>query len=148
MTISRGGSRVSDEGKLMAEVIGYCGQSCSSCPIYLAAKETDKEKQEQIRAGIAKSLEQAYGIYFEASDIADCDGCRTPGGRLFSACPDCKIRQCAKKKMVENCGFCPEYVCKELEIHFKRDPSAKARLDKERDNMFRSSRQKRDIKFR
>jgi predicted nucleic acid binding AN1-type Zn finger protein len=116
--------------------------------MYLATKATDKEEQNRIRAEIAKTFEKAYGIYFEASDIADCDGCRTAGGRLFSACNDCKIRQCAKQKMIENCAYCTEYACRELEAHFHKDASAKERLDKARDQMFRSSRQKRDSKYR
>jgi hypothetical protein len=132
----------------MGEMISYCGLICSTCPIYVATKTADVEEQTRIRTGVAKTLEQAYGIYFEASDIADCDGCRTPGGRLFSACNDCRIRNCAKQKIVENCAHCTDYICKELETFFQKDASAKERLDTLRDDMFRSRRKKRDHKYR
>ncbi len=132
----------------MSEMISYCGQICSNCPIYLATKETNKEVQEQRRAEIAKSFEKTYGIYFEASDIGDCDGCRTAEGRLYFACNECKIRKCAKQKSIENCAYCPDYACKDLEEFFKRDASSKGRLDKVRDQMFRSLRQKRDNRYR
>jgi predicted nucleic acid binding AN1-type Zn finger protein len=144
-----GGNRLLEAGKkYMSDMLSYCGLICNTCPIYLATKETDKEEQNRMKAEIAKSFEKAYGIYFEASDIADCDGCHTAGGRLFSACNDCKIRRCAMQKMIENCAHCAEYVCKELEVHFQKDASAKERLDKVKDEMFRSHRQKRDSKYR
>jgi predicted nuclease of restriction endonuclease-like RecB superfamily len=132
----------------MSELLGYCGLICNTCPIYLATKEIDKEEQNKMRAEIAKTFEKVYGIYFEASDIADCDGCRTLNGRLFSACNDCNIRQCANQKMIKNCAHCMEYACKELKTFFHKDASAKERLDKVRDQIFRGHRQKRDIKYR
>jgi hypothetical protein len=81
-----GGNRLLEAGKkYMSDMLSYCGLICNTCPIYLATKETDKEEQNRMKAEIAKSFEKAYGIYFEASDIADCDGCLTAGVRLFSA---------------------------------------------------------------
>lgn len=132
----------------MGEFISFCGLSCSTCPIYVATRTTDPAEQERIRAEVAKTLEDAYGIYFEASDISDCDGCRTAGGKLFSACDDCKIRRCAKERIIENCAHCTEYPCKNLEAFFQKDVSAKERLEKLRDDMFRSRRKKRDSRFR
>jgi len=132
----------------MSELLSYCGQICSACPIYVATNETDKDAQERMRTEIAKSFEMAYGIYFEASDIGDCDGCKTSSGKLFSVCYECKIRKCAKEKLVKNCAHCTEYICKELEVFFKKYASAKEHLDEVRDDMYRSRRQQRDSKYR
>jgi hypothetical protein len=71
----------------------------------------------------------------EPEDITDCDGCRTEGGRLFSACKSCLIRNCAKQKELENCAYCSEYVCERLEAFFTTESTAKTRLDAVRINV-------------
>jgi hypothetical protein len=62
-------------------------------------------------------------------DITDCDGCITQGGRLFSACKNCSIRKCTREKKLENCAHCTEYSCGKLEAFFKKEPTARTRLD-------------------
>jgi hypothetical protein len=114
----------------MSKILSYCGLVCSTCPIYLATREINKEEQMKKRAEIAKLCKEQYGMNYAVADITDCDGCRAESGRLFSGCTDCSIRKCAKQKVVENCAFCSEYICQRLELFFANDSDAKTRLDK------------------
>jgi hypothetical protein len=70
---------------------------------------------------------------YEPEDITDCDGCWTDEGRLFSACKGCAIRKCARRRGLESCAFCDEYVCERLEAFFASEPSARTRLDEMRE---------------
>ncbi len=116
----------------MAEMLGYCGLTCQTCPIYLATREENKDKQLRMRMEIIQLCKEHYGIHYQLKDITDCDGCRTKGGRLFSSCKTCVIRKCAKEKGLENCAMCPDYACKDLLAFFETDPEAKTRLDEVR----------------
>ena len=116
----------------MNELLSYCGLVCNTCPIYLATREIDKDKQTKKRAEIATICREQYGMNYEVSDINDCDGCSVEGGRLFSGCYQCAIRTCTKQKALENCASCSEYSCQKLESFFPHDPAAKTRLDKVR----------------
>lgn len=116
----------------MKEMLAYCGLICHSCPIYLATREENKEKQAGMRAQIAKLCNELYGMMYEPEDINDCDGCRTERGRLFSACQSCEIRKCARQKSLENCAYCTDYSCGKLEIFFAKEPDARNRLDEVR----------------
>jgi hypothetical protein len=113
----------------MDEVIAHCGLVCNTCPIYLAAREENKEKKERMRIEIARQYKQIYGIELKLQDVTDCDGCRSESGRLFSGCKQCEIRNCAIGKGIESCAHCNEYACERLEKFFATDPDAKARLD-------------------
>ena len=116
----------------MSELLSYCGLVCSTCPIFLATRESDKEVQKKKRIEIAGICKEQYGMNLELSDITDCDGCRTEAGRLFSGCYECTIRECAKGKAIETCANCSEYICRKLESFFVHDSSAKIRLDEMR----------------
>jgi hypothetical protein len=115
--------------ELAYELIAYCGLVCHTCPIYLATREEDGEKRARMRAEIAELCREQYGMAYEPEDITDCDGCRTEGGRLFSACNDCAIRKCARQKELESCACCDAYVCEKLEAFFATEPAARTRLD-------------------
>ena len=117
----------------MGEVIAYCGLACQTCPIYLATREEDEGAQERMRAEIAQLCREQYGMAYGPEDITDCDGCWTDGGRLFSACKDCGIRNCARQRGLESCAFCDEYICERLEAFFASEPSARTRLDEIRE---------------
>ncbi len=117
----------------MDEIIGYCGLTCHTCPIYVATREKNEEERHRMRAEIAQVIKEQYGVEHKPEDIADCDGCRTKSGRLF--CKDCKIRKCAREKRLDNCAQCDEYACEKLEELFVTDPSAKKRLDEIRNNL-------------
>ena len=116
----------------MPEKLAFCGLTCDTCPIFLATREENKDKQLRMRMEIIQLCKEHYGIQYQLKDITDCDGCRTEGGRLFLSCKTCVIRKCAKKKGIENCGHCREYPCKELAAFFETDQGAKARLDEVR----------------
>jgi hypothetical protein len=116
------------EYKMMKEMIAYCGLDCLPCPIYLATREKDKKKKEEMIIDIIDECKEQYGIELKREDVTDCDGCRTEGGRLFSGCKQCPIRNCAREKNVENCAYCEDYACEKLEKFFVKDPEAKKRL--------------------
>lgn len=113
----------------MSEMLAYCGLICTTCPIYLVTKETNKEKQARMRADIIKLCKEQWCLKYELKDITDCDGCLIENGRLFSACKKCPIRNCAREKKLENCAHCPKYACDTLKIFFAKEPPAKTRLD-------------------
>jgi hypothetical protein len=116
------------------KMIAYCGLNCVKCPIYLATRETNAEKQKQKREEIARQIEEKYGMQCRVEDVTDCDGCPAQGGRLFSGCQKCRIRKCAREKGIENCAHCSEYACEKLEAFFNFggklvEGDAKKRLD-------------------
>jgi hypothetical protein len=118
------------KGAHMVEIIAYCGSACHTCQIYLATRLENKDEQAKMRTEIFQLLRGQYGMNCGPEEITDCDGCRTVGGRLFSGCKNCPIRQCASEREIENCAYCPEYACEKLEVFFRTEPTAKARLDK------------------
>ena len=119
----------------MTEMLSYCCLVCSTCPIYEATREVNKEEQARKRTEIARICNEQYGMKYELSDIIDCDGCCTDGGRLFSGCHDCTIRECVMQKAIANCAYCSEYICQKLESFFVHDPSAKMRLEEVRNKI-------------
>jgi hypothetical protein len=116
----------------MNELMAYCGLVCETCPIYLATREEKKEEQARMRVEIARMCREQYWMKIEMEDVTDCDGCRTEGGRLFSACKDCAVRNCVKQKGIENCAYCSDYACERLEAIFATEPAARTRLDEVR----------------
>ena len=114
----------------MTEMVAYCGLTCQTCPILLATRQENREEQARMRAEIARLCKEHYGMDYTPEDITDCDGCRTEGGRLFSASTNCAIRKCAREKGLENCAYCPEYACSKLEAFFRTETAARTRLDK------------------
>ncbi len=117
------------------ELLAYCGLICTTCPIYLAARVENKEERTRLRKEIVQSSLELYGLKFRLEDITDCDGCWTDTGRLFSACKDCPIRNCARERGLENCAHCVDYACKNLQKFFRTDPACKERLDKIRTDL-------------
>ena len=113
----------------MKEMLAYYGLVCHTCPIYLATREENKEKQAEMRDHIAKLCNEQLGMIYEPEDINDCDGCQTEWGRLFPACQSCEIRKCARQKGLENCAHCTYYICGKLEAFFAKEPDARNRLD-------------------
>ncbi len=117
------------------KLMGFCGLSCASCPIYLATRETDKAKQRQMRIQIAELISEHYDTPVTPEDVNDCDGCRSSTGRLYSGCNNCEIRNCAQTKNCLTCAHCDEYPCEKLETIFASDPDAKKQLDKIRSHL-------------
>jgi len=119
----------------MSEILAYCGIICSTCSIYLVTREANKKEQAKKRSEIAQLIAEHYGTNFDAANVTDCDGCITKDERIFSGCKECLIRSCAQLKSVENCAYCPEYLCEKLEAFFIKDPQAKTRLDEVRNRI-------------
>ncbi len=118
--------------KMASEMVAYCGLNCITCPIYLATREKNPEKQRQKREQIVIAIKEYLGEEKHVEDITDCDGCKAQGGRLYSGCRNCRIRKCASEKGFENCAYCSEYPCEKLGKFFDSediDGSAKKRLD-------------------
>lgn len=112
----------------MEENLAYCGLICPSCAIYLATREKDPDKQHEMRVDIAAQIKKYYGQDCKPEDVGDCDGCKTEGGRLFCN-NDCRMRMCAMEKGIENCAYCDDYPCEDLEKLFTTDVGARERLD-------------------
>jgi len=129
------------KGTFVTRIIAYCGLACQTCPIYLATRQEDKEEQARMRAAVAQLCQEHYGMNYRPEDITDCDGCPTEGGRLFSGCKDCAIRNCARQKGLENCAYCCEYACERLETFFATDPAAKTRLDQMRSSIVQTGKE-------
>jgi hypothetical protein len=110
-------------------MIAYCGLSCDSCPIHLAALESDPVKQMSLREEVARKCREVYGMDLNLQDVTDCDGCSSATGRLFSGCVKCEIRKCAIRKKVGICASCPDYLCGLLQKRFEIDQAARARLE-------------------
>ena len=115
--------------QLMDEVISYCGLSCRTCPIYLASKETNEINKKEMINGIIRECKEHYGIEYNFEDINECDGCKSLSGRIFSGCLKCTVRACAIQKGVENCVYCEDYPCDNLNELFEAAPEAKKSLD-------------------
>jgi hypothetical protein len=113
----------------LTEELSYCGLVCSSCPIFLAAREPDATKKHEMIEEIIRACKQFYGVDYKNGDINECDGCKANTGKLFFGCKDCKIRACAIQKEIQNCAYCNEYPCAKLEETFKNEQAAKTRLD-------------------
>jgi hypothetical protein len=111
----------------MEEQLAYCGLICHTCAIYLATREKDRDKQREMRTEIAQEIKKHYGQECKPEDVGDCDGCKTEGGRLFCS-NDCPMRICAIDKGIENCAYCDDYPCEDLEKLFSTDPGARERL--------------------
>ncbi len=119
----------------MSGMMAYCGLMCQTCPIHVATLQENKEEQKKMREEIARLCRENYGMQCEPDDITDCDGCTSAGGRLFLACRNCLVRQCARQRRLENCAYCTDYVCAQLEAVFVSDPAAKQRLEQIRNHI-------------
>ncbi len=93
----------------MEKIIGYCGVDCSKCKAYIAKKENNDE----IRKKYAEEQSQLFDMPIPPESI-NCDGCLSDGEHL-GYCSICKIKQCCRGKNLENCAFCNDYICEQLE---------------------------------
>jgi len=110
--------------------MGYCGLVCETCPIYLATRKENRSEQAMLRVEIARLCREQYGLAYQAEDITDCDGCLGEESQLFPPSRNCAIRSCAKEKGLENCAYCSDYTCEQLETFFTTEPTARERLEK------------------
>jgi len=93
----------------MEKMIGFCGVDCSKCVPFICKKENYDE--------LRKQYAEEQSRFFEMEILPEkinCDGCLSEGEHL-GYCSMCEIRRCCIEKKLENCAYCDEYVCKELE---------------------------------
>ena len=108
----------------MERMIAYCGVDCFECPTFRAAQKDDDQK----RMKVAELWSVVFKMELKAEDI-NCDGCLTKSGRLFNHCKVCYIRKCCQEKKIDNCAYCHEFICQELDFIFKAIPKAKTNLE-------------------
>ena len=105
-------------------MIAFCGITCSECGAFLATRNDDNEKRQEV----ARLWSEKFKMDINPADI-NCDGCRSDGGALFNHCRVCAIRNCGMEKGVENCAHCDSYVCEKLAGFFQMVPDARELLD-------------------
>jgi hypothetical protein len=111
----------------MEQMIAFCGLSCSGCDAFPANQKTMTPNE---RKTVAEqwSLKYGHGHTIKLEDIR-CEGCLSDGGKLWSYCSSCEIRNCGKTKNIKNCAWCADYACEKLNKFFKMAPTAKANLE-------------------
>ncbi len=67
----------------MYEEVSYCGLICGSCPVFLASRETDRIKKDEMIRRIMDMCRIVYGADYKYDEINDCDGCKGGTGRIF-----------------------------------------------------------------
>jgi hypothetical protein len=110
----------------MEKMIAYCGINCAVCPEYLATKKDD----DNMRKEVQNVWKNEYNVDLKLEDI-NCDGCKQ-NGRLSKYCQTCEIKKCAEGKNFENCAYCEDYACDDLNNLFamlSSEFSGKNRLD-------------------
>ncbi len=108
----------------MNNMIGFCGMSCHECGAYIATKENNDKKREEV----AKLWSKEYNTGIKPEDI-NCDGCTSRSNNVFSHTKVCEIRKCGISKDLINCAHCDEYACEQLLKFFEMVPDAKKTLD-------------------
>ena len=108
----------------MTSMIAYCGLVCTDCPAYVATQKDDTEGLKEIAAKWSKELNLALKW-----EDCRCDGCLATTGRQIGYCRECQVRACAIAKQVQNCAYCLDYACAELEKFLSSVPEARAKLE-------------------
>ena len=88
----------------MKKMLARCGYRCDLC----AARSDDPVLRQRLVEGWRKYL----GHEMYTVENVRCDGCRNDGRLADKSCP---VRPCAIEKGVDNCAYCDEYPCDELE---------------------------------
>jgi hypothetical protein len=114
----------------MGKILGFCGLACNECPAFIATKDDDDAKREQV----AKQWTKEYKHEFKTEDI-NCDGCTNLEGRHVGYCKMCEVRACAVEKKVKNCAYCIDYCCEILSSFLDMVPNAKESLEEIRENI-------------
>ena len=101
--------------------IGFCGQYCGICPVYIASTTSDIRKKEKL----AKKYSKELGKKLSADNI-HCWGCRADNKNCWGK--GCQIRKCAQEKGIEFCYQCSEFPCPELEKYYEKYPEPQQNL--------------------
>jgi hypothetical protein len=114
-------------------MIAFCGLACSECDAYIAAK-TKMTAGEKLKLAEKWAKLYGHGRTVKPEEVV-CAGCLAESGRMWTHCSGCEIRKCGQAKKVENCAYCSEYICAQLERFYQEAPDAKIRLDAIRQRM-------------
>jgi len=114
----------------MDEMISFCGLLCNECGAFIATKNDDDEKREEV----AQLWSKQFNVDIKLEEI-NCSGCLSNTEPLFKHCKVCEVRKCGREKDVENCAYCDEYACERLEKIFQMAPETKKQLDKIRSKL-------------
>ena len=106
------------------EYISYCGLLCNKCPVYIATARNDDRMKMKLAKDYSSERNQ-----FSIEDI-NCYGCFWEGNDCSKMCGNCAIRNCAKAKVVKNCGYCLDYPCRYINSHLPEESENRKRLDK------------------
>ena len=98
---------------MAARMTAYCGLDCSECPAYIAHRTDD----DALRSRVASEWgSEAFPV---SPEDVDCEGCRTPGGKRWSWCRRCTVRECASLRGVLSCATCIDFGCEKLDAFFE-----------------------------
>jgi hypothetical protein len=111
-------------GVTMAQMIAFCGLSCTACLAFIATQKNDDKERNKV----AKMWSKQFKTDIKPGDI-NCDGCLSESGRLIGHCYVCEIRKCGLEKHVKNCAYCSDYACETLDKFISMVPDAKATLE-------------------
>jgi len=102
----------------MNQLIGCCGLNCKTCDARIATIEND----DKLREKTAKLWSELNGVVI-LPEMINCTGCLVEGVKTIFCDKFCKIRSCALKKGLNNCGECIEMEkCENLAIIAKNNP--------------------------
>jgi hypothetical protein len=116
---------------MMKAKMAFCGLLCYKCPIFVVTKTNNLK--EKIK--IAKVFSYP-GRKLTVKEV-ECYGCTEIGRKILKGCDSCKIRACAIRKKVKNCGYCDQYPCRRLDYFLLRawQSGARERLDRIHKNL-------------
>jgi len=98
----------------MPDIVARCGYKCNLCLIYRDNLKKDEKNRQRFR----DSLEKYYGDKLTLEQCY-CDGCMTPDTENPQRVDaGCKIRPCVIARNIENCAYCVQYPCKNVERKF------------------------------
>jgi len=109
----------------MNEIVSFCGLLCNECGAFIATKNDDDKKREEV----AQLWIKEYNVDIKPEEI-NCTGCLSDSEPLFRHCKVCEVRKCGREKGIKNCAYCDEYACERLEKILQMAPETKKRLDK------------------
>lgn len=98
------------------DVVGYCGNNCTKCDIYIATTTDDKK----IREKIIQETEFYTGEKINGDQVY-CLGCRNPKSNHREHLGIiCYIHECAEEKKPISCAHCSYFACTKIEKHFNQ----------------------------
>lgn len=107
----------------MENLRAACGIDCSECDTYKATIANDDVYREQT----AQRMREQFKIEIQAGDI-NCLGCMAEGPHI-GYCAICKIRTCVRHRGIDNCAFCEDYPCADIEQFHQKAVKAKEYIE-------------------